>query len=95
MVSWAFQYQVARSLLEFAFPSLHHMGIVHILHHLGVTAPLLVPVIPPLGFLHPYETPKVGGLVVGIVPLLQVGFLFCIFRRYPFTNSDDIRSLGW
>jgi len=19
----------------------------------------------------------------------------CIFRRYPFTNSDDIRSLGW
>ena len=22
-------------------------------------------------------------------------FCDCIFRRYPFTNSSDIRSLGW
>jgi len=26
---------------------------------------------------------------------LHLGFNACIFRRYPFTNSDDIRSLGW
>jgi hypothetical protein len=24
-----------------------------------------------------------------------VRYTSCIFRRYPFTNSDDIRSLGW
>ena len=54
------------------------MGIVHILHHLGVTAPLLVPILPLLRFMHPYETPEIGGLVVGIVPLLQLDFLFIV-----------------
>ena len=63
IISWAFQHQVARSLLEFAFPFLHQVGIVHILYYLGVAAPLLVPILPPLGFVHQYVSPEVGGLV--------------------------------